>query len=206
MEEQSSLGTNRLEAFSDGVFAIIMTLLILEVKVPEIHGAGNSEALIAFAAILPKLIAFAFSFVTLAIFWVNHHHFFHPMKKTDWRLLWHNNTLLFFLCIVPFTTAFIGEYPKIPAAVAAYAIVMACAALAFTLMAKYVFFESNLLDATVSKEKRKSELNRSIVAVVAYLVAALAAFVNIWFAWAIFFIVPIFYFVPTLMSGGSSKK
>lgn len=206
MEDKFVSGTNRLEAFSDGVFAIIITLLILEVKVPHLVGGGNGEVLLAFQEILPKLIAFAFSFVTLAIFWVNHHHFFHPIKKTDWHLLWHNNLLLFFLCIVPFTTAFIGEYPQVPFAVAAYAVVMGMAALSFTLMAKYVFFKSNLLEGIVSKEKRKHELKRSLLGAIAYFIAAGAAFASIWIAWAIFLILPVFYLVPTVLPNLQKEK
>jgi uncharacterized membrane protein len=105
--------TTRLEAFSDGVIAIIVTLLVLEIKVPHLEAPSWAGFVAALAPLAPKLIGFAFSFFTVAIFWVNHHGFFHRLKHSTWRLLWHNNLLLFCLSIIPFTTAFV-RFPREP--------------------------------------------------------------------------------------------
>ena len=98
-------GTGRLEAFSDGVFEIVVTLLIIEVHLPPLVGSGSQAMLDALGEIAPKLVSFTVSFATVAIYWVNHHHFFSRVTHTDWKLLWANNLLLFWLTVVPFTTA-----------------------------------------------------------------------------------------------------
>src|SRR5690349_11943146 len=128
-------GTGRIEAFSDGVIAIIVTLLIFEVRLPEVApNASSDEMLRAFESIAPKLGSFAVSFFTVAIFWVNHHMFFAGVSHTDWKLLWANNLLLFFLAIVPFTTAVLGDHLGQPIAVAIYALNLGLAGASFTLM------------------------------------------------------------------------
>jgi uncharacterized membrane protein len=90
-------GTSRVEAFSDGVIAIIMTLLIFELHVPTIADFSLAGGFAALLTIALKFISFAVSFITIAIFWVNHHHFFTRITHTDWKLLWYNNLFLFWL-------------------------------------------------------------------------------------------------------------
>ena len=115
-----ALPLNRIEALSDGMFAIIMTLLVIEIKPPEVHDAAQvAEALRhSLVALLPKIVAYAISFLTLAIFWVSHHQHFHALQHADRGVLWLNNLLLLFLAFVPFPTAVLGEYPTQPLAVA----------------------------------------------------------------------------------------
>ncbi|MEP7200949.1 MAG: TMEM175 family protein [Chloroflexota bacterium] len=192
-------GANRLEAFSDGVFAIIVTLLIFEIKVPQLTTLDNATVGAELARLAPKLISFAVSFFTLAIFWVNHHHFFHAITHSDWRLLWHNNLLLFWLTIVPFTTAFIGDYPTQPLVVALYAFGMGMAALSFSLMGKYVFFTSALMSPTISMDERRAEFRRSLVGTGMYVFATLCAFVFVYLSLLIMVLIPIFYVVPGLV-------
>jgi len=154
--------TARLEAFSDGVIAIIVTPnLIFEVYVPELGDLSMQSVLTGLIGIAPKFISFAVSFFTVAIFWVNHHHFFQRITHTDWKLLWHNNALLFWLAVVPFTTAFIGEYPTQPLVVALYSLTLCLAGLSFSLMGKYVFFKSNLMPESVPMADRRREWRRS---------------------------------------------
>ena len=93
------------------MFAIIVTLLIFEVRVPVVTDMTNSGVLSALLGIAPKAMSFAISFFTVAIFWVRHNHVFSRITHSNWKLMWFNNTLLFWLAIVPFTTAFIGDYP-----------------------------------------------------------------------------------------------
>ena len=93
----------RLEAFSDGVFAIIITIMVLEIKIP--HEATVS----ALVNLLPVFISYVISFIFIAIYWVNHHHFLHTIKRVNSRMLWSNLALLFPLTLVPFTTGWIGE-------------------------------------------------------------------------------------------------
>ena len=100
---------NRLEAFSDGMFAIILTVLVLELKVPHLENNTWPVFLGAMSEIVPKLISFVFSFFIIAIFWVNHHHIVHQIEKVDSKLLWLNIILLFFACLFPFLTAFMDS-------------------------------------------------------------------------------------------------
>jgi uncharacterized membrane protein len=192
-------GTARLEAFSDGVLAIIVTLLIFEIHVPALPNLDTATVAAALWSIAPKFVSFAVSFITLAIFWVNHHHFFHQVTGTDWKLLWHNNLLLFWLTIVPFTTAFIGDNPTQPLVIALYAFVMFMAGFSFTLMGKYVFFKSELLDPAITLAERQREFRRSLMGTSIYALTAVIAFVNVYLALLVLLLIPIFFVVPGLM-------
>jgi uncharacterized membrane protein len=192
-------GTDRVEAFSDGVMAIIMTLLIFELRVPTITDFSLSGAFAALLAIAPKFISFAVSFITIAIFWVNHHHFFSRITHTDWKLLWFNNMLLFWLTVVPFTTAFVGDYPTLPVAVFVYGLTLFFAALSFTLMGQYVFFKSKLLSETIPTSERRREWMRSWLGTGLYALASILAFVYAQAALFILAIIPMLFLVPNLL-------
>lgn len=189
--------TNRIEAFSDGVMAIIVTILVLELKVPEL-AAGftstefNKEAL----HLLPKLIAYAFSFLVIAIFWVNHHNFFHLLKRSDAGLLWHNNHLLFWMSLIPLPTAFIGEHPFSKEANIGYAIVMFLAALAYTLMSRHAMFTGKLMDDSINAQRRKQMMKRSWVGPCFYMLAIIAAMIHPYAAYLFFIAVPVYFFWP----------
>jgi len=106
------MGTNRLEAFSDGVIAIIVTIMVLELKLPP---DGNPQSL---AKVAPTALSYILSFVVVAIMWVNHHQLLHAAKRTDGRTLWANNFLLFCMSLIPFATAYLGQHytDSLPAA------------------------------------------------------------------------------------------
>ena len=192
-------GTGRLEAFSDGVIAIIITLLIFEVRVPALTGHSTSAVLHALLGIAPKLVSFAISFFTVAIFWVNHHHIFVAVVHTNWKLLWYNNTLLFWLAIVPFTTAFIGDYPTLPVVVSLYALILCLAALSFSLMFHYVFFRSDLTLESVPIAERRREWKRGCWAFILYAVASLVALVYVYAALVVIAVIPFLFVVPRLV-------
>ncbi|MBP9686863.1 MAG: DUF1211 domain-containing protein [Candidatus Doudnabacteria bacterium] len=200
-QQEALEGTNRIEAFSDGVVAIIVTILILEIHVPELDAVTNAGALHALVPLLPKLTAFLVSFITVAIFWVNHHHFFHALPKSNGALLWYNNHLLFWLAVVPFATAFLGDYPTLPVVVALYGFVLFMAALAFALMIRFVFFKSSLLPETVTVKVRQWQFRRSLIGVALYGGSAVLAFVHPYVSLAVFVIVPLFYFFPQMIGG-----
>ncbi len=193
---QTLEGTGRIEAFSDAVVAIIVTILILELHVPQIAIFTNAGAWQAIVPILPKLATFLISFVTVAIFWVNHYHFFHPIEKADNGLLWHNNHLLFWLAVVPFVTAFLGDYPTISLVVALYGFVLFMGGTAFMLMLKHVFFHGDLLPASVSMAARKRQYKRALLGVVSYGLSVVLAFVSPYISLAIFVLIPLYYFLP----------
>lgn len=193
-------GTERIEAFSDGVFAILITLLILEVKVPPLEGESLRAVFLALVSIGPKLFSFAFSFFSLFIFWVNHHHFFYRLKHADWPLLWHNGSLLFFLTLLPFATAFMGEDPTIPGVIALYALVMSMSALCFRLMVRHALFHSDLVGPEITYDQRCKQYKRSLFGAVVYAAAIVLPFISIWLAWAALLVVPLYYFVPRVLS------
>jgi uncharacterized membrane protein len=119
------MGKNRLEAFSDGVFAIIITIMVLELKVP--HSAG----LAALVALWPVFLSYVLSFVFLGIYWNNHHHMLHAVGRISGRNLWANLHLLFWLSLIPFVTGWMGENHFAALPVALYGVVLLCAACAY---------------------------------------------------------------------------
>jgi uncharacterized membrane protein len=194
-------GTSRIEAFSDGVLAIIVTLLIFEVRLPDVRpGATTGEFWAALVSIAPKFGSFTLSFLAVAIYWVNHHHFFSRVTHTDWKLLWANNLLLFFLSIVPFTTAILGDHLDQPVALAIYALDLGLAATAFTLMGGYVLFVGRLIDERVPQSERRAEFRRSLIGTLFYFVCVPIAFVAPTIALVLFVVIPVAYVVPTLLS------
>jgi TMEM175 potassium channel family protein len=193
-------GSGRLEAFSDGVFAIVVTLLIIEVHLPELDTSGNEAMWAALVSIAPKLISFTVSFATIAIYWVNHHHFFSRVTHSDWKLLWANNFLLFWLTVVPFTTAVVGDHPGEPVAVFVYGLNLGLAAAAFSLMGWYVFFKGDLVSPAVTMDERRSEFRRAAFGAVVYFGAAFVGLVAAPIALIAYAIMPLVYVVPTLLA------
>ncbi len=193
--------TNRIEAYSDGVFAIIVTLLILEIKVPRLLQPTLVGFLTATAPLLPKLISFVFSFFVLAVFWVNHHAMFHRLVRSDAKLLWLNNLLLLFLTMIPFTTAFLGDNPLTSPVIALYAANLTLAGASFTLMGHWSMFGGNLLDEKIPHDARRSEWRRGTLGVYLYALATGMAFVQPALAWALLICIPFLYVVPSLLRG-----
>src|SRR5262245_51782819 len=120
--------TSRLEAFSDGVIAILITIMVLELHVP--HGNDLS----ALRPVLPSLFAYLLSFVYLGIYWNNHHHMLHATHSVNGAILWANLHLLFWLSLIPFTTAWLGESHRAPWPTALYGVVLLLSAIAYTLL------------------------------------------------------------------------
>src|ERR1041385_2159596 len=126
------MSTSRLETFSDGVLAIIITIMVLELKVP--HGA----ALDAVRPLLPVFLSYVLSFIYLGIYWNNHHHMFHLTKQVSGAILWANLHLLFWLSLFPFATAWIGENGSAPTPTAVYGFVLLMAAVAWHILERAI--------------------------------------------------------------------
>src|SRR5262249_44944214 len=122
------MGKGRLEAFSDGVIAIIITIMVLELKAPHGHDFATLRGL------LPVFLSYALSFVFIALYWNNHHHLLHVARKIDGRVMWANMHLLFWLSMVPFVTSWIGEHPRDAWPTATYGIVMILAGFAYLIL------------------------------------------------------------------------
>ncbi len=193
--------TLRIELFSDAVIAIIVTLLILEIKIPELHELSNAAVRESLVHLIPKFIGFVVSFVTICIVWVNHHHFFHSVSRSDRSLLWYNNHLLFWLAVIPFVTGFIGEYPTQPLVIALYGFVLMMAIFAFRLMVRHAFFKGRLIHSHVDEAARKNEYRRSLFGIILYGISVAAAFIHPYISLAIFILVPVYYFLPRSVLG-----
>jgi TMEM175 potassium channel family protein len=189
-------GTSRIEAFSDGVFAIVVTLLVLELRVPPLPDDFTSqEALEGLVALSPKFISFALSFLVIAIFWVNHHQMFHSLEKTDRSFLWYNNLLLFTLSFIPFPTAFIGEHPTSMVPVMLYGFAMLAASVSFNIMLRHAI-NAKLFYPSISDQTLEEGKKRGMFGPVIYFISVVAAFISVYISLAIFILVPVFYFIP----------
>lgn len=186
-------GPGRLEAFSDGVLAIVITLLVLEIKVPHLAAANDvRELVLALTGLAPKFLGYLLSFLFIAVFWVNHHHFFRQIQEVDGGLLWLNILLLLALSFIPFPTAMIGEYPWNSVALALFAIVLMLAGISFNLMWRHaeqqMLFHDSMTPATVARAKQLGLVGPGL-----YGLAALLAFVLPMAAWILFICVPLLY-------------
>ncbi|MBS1516467.1 MAG: DUF1211 domain-containing protein [Bacteroidetes bacterium] len=189
-------GTSRIEAFSDGVFAIVVTLLVIEIGVPEMHSGFTTQDLLgALYHMSPKFISFALSFAVIAIFWSNHHQLFHSLEKADRKLLWLNNLLLFWMSFIPFPTAFIGEYPLNIVPVVFYGSVLFFASVSFNLIVTYAA-KNEMYYPYISKELIRQGIKRGRFGPVIYFISIISAFISVYISLFIFLLVPVFYFIP----------
>jgi len=181
------MGKGRLEAFSDGVMAILITILVLELKVP--HGGD----LAALRPLLPVFITYVLSFVYLGIYWNNHHHMLHATTRVDGKILWANLHLLFWLSLLPFVTGWMGENHFAPLPSAVYGGVLLLAAIAYTILQRAIIAAqgpgSKLAAAVGTDLKGK-------ISVGLYVAAIPLAFVREWLADAIYVAVALMWLVP----------
>jgi TMEM175 potassium channel family protein len=177
----------RLEAFTDGVVAIIITIMVLEIRVP--HGAD----LAALQADVPVLLAYLLSYVNVGIFWNNHHHMLHITERIDGKVLWANLGLLFWLSLVPFVIRWIDETGFTALPTAAYGIVLACAAVSYIILQRQIIavngHDSRLAVALGSDFKGKLSL-------ALYLAAIPLAFARPWIAIVLYVTVALSWLVP----------
>jgi uncharacterized membrane protein len=181
------MGKGRLEAFTDGVLAIVITIMVLELKVP--HDAD----LAALGASIPILLAYVLSFINVGIFWANHHHMLHATDRIDGRVLWANLSLLFWLSLVPFVIRWLDEAGLTAWPTAAYGIVLAMAAVSYSLLQWAIVARngrsSRLAEAVGSDLKGKASLAM-------YVAAVPLAFVSPWISVALYVAVAVMWFVP----------
>jgi uncharacterized membrane protein len=183
------VGKQRLEAFSDGVIAIIITIMVLELKVPH---EASPEALQALA---PVFLSYALSFLVVAIIWVNHHHMWHLARRVNARVLWLNNHLLFWMSLIPFSTAFMGENHVAPLGVALYGLNLFAANLAFDLLRR-ANARGRDDDAEMQKVHRLANW-QNLATILLYGISIPLAWISVWASIAIFVGIVILYFMPS---------
>jgi uncharacterized membrane protein len=186
---------NRVEAFSDGIFAIIITLLVLEIKVPHIENHDSATDLfLSLKLLLPKFVSWLVSFFTVAVIWVNHHKIFKQIDRLDNGIFWWNAVLLLWTSFIPFPTAVLGDYPNNTVSSVLYGLVMALMAVSFTLMRLYAIRNQNVLEASVNlKAFKKGTRNSLIFGPVMYLSGIALGFLNPLLAFAIYLGIPVYF-------------
>jgi uncharacterized membrane protein len=181
------MGTGRLEAFTDGVIAIIITIMVLELKVPQ------EPSFAALQSSLPVFLAYVLSYVNVGIFWNNHHHMLHATERVNGKVLWANLFLLFWLSLVPFVIRWMDEAGVTALPTAAYGIVLAMAAVGYILLQWAIVAcngrSSKLAAALGSDLKGKLSL-------ATYVVAVPLAFVSPWISLALYVAIAVMWFVP----------
>ncbi|HVH68396.1 MAG TPA: TMEM175 family protein [Gemmatimonadales bacterium] len=181
------MGKGRLEAFSDGVIAVIITIMVLELRAP--HGSDVA----ALKPVAPGLLSYVLSFVFVGIYWNNHHHLLHAAQKVDGRVLWANLHLLFWLSLVPFTTGWVGEYPSAAIPTAIYGVVFLMAGVA------YLLLQAALVRRNGPASILASALGRDLkgkLSALLYGAAILLAFYRAWIADALYVLVAMVWFIP----------
>ena len=181
------MGKDRLAAFSDGVIAILITIMVLELRIP--HGADMA----ALMGVAPSFMTYVMSFVYLAIYWNNHHHLLHTVGRVDGLILWANSHLLFWLSLIPAATAWMGENLPAPLPTAVYGAVLLMPAIAYYLLQKAITHKhgthSVLAQALGSDIKGK-------ISPLLYLVGVVLAFVVPWLSIAIYLLVAVIWLIP----------
>ncbi len=179
--------TNRLEAFSDGVFAIIITIMVLELRAP------HAPTLAALVPLVPIFLSYLLSFVYVAIYWNNHHHLLHATNGVTGGIMWANMHLLFWLSLIPFVTEWLGQNRMEAAPSVLYGVILLCAALAYFILVRLIILhqgkDSKLAQAIGNDRK-------GFVSIALYLIAIGGSFVNTWIATACFTIVAFLWIVP----------
>jgi uncharacterized membrane protein len=180
----------RLEAFSDGVIAIIITIMVLEMKLPLPHQGATLADL---KPVVPSFLSYALSYVFIGIYWNNHHHLFQATRRVTGGILWANLHLLFWLSLIPFTTAWMGENTFAPTPTAVYGVVLLLAALA------YYVLQLSILRAPGGNPVLEGALGsdwKGKLSPVLYLLAIAACFVSQWLACALYVLVALIWLIP----------
>ncbi|HEY1721288.1 MAG TPA: TMEM175 family protein [Magnetospirillaceae bacterium] len=176
-----------MEAFSDGVFAIIITIMVLELKVP--HGADWA----ALEPLLPVFLSYVLSFVYVGIYWNNHHHMLHATEQVNGAVLWANLHILFWLSLIPFATGWLGENQGANLPTAVYGAILFMAAIAYVLLQRSIIAaegESSLLKKAVGKD------TKGIVSQILLVTAIPVAFVEPWASEAIYVLIALIWLIP----------
>ena len=181
------MSKGRLEAFSDGVIAILITIMVLELRVP--HGTD----LAALVPVLPVFLSYVLSFVLLGIYWNNHHHMLQAAERVNGRILWANLHLLFWLSLLPFTTGWMGENHFAPLPTAVYGVVQLLAAIAYLILELTIVAHhgpQSQLGTAVGKEVKGK------ISLVLYAAAVPLAFVNQWISLALYVAIALMWLSP----------
>src|SRR5215472_5755396 len=190
----SGLSTNRLEAFSDGVFAVAITLLVLNLQVPQIITV--SELVPRLGELWPKLLSYTLSFVLVGIYWVAHHNTFHYIQRSDRNLLWLNILLLMCIVFLPFPTALLGQYPEERVSIICYAGTLVITGLVLQALWWYATSCYRLVNKTIDPRLVQRATRRNLTGPLIYLLAIGISLFSVPASLVLFFLVPAYYIFP----------
>jgi uncharacterized membrane protein len=181
------MNKTRLEAFSDGVLAIIITIMILEIKVP--HGEEFADL----KPLIPKFLSYVLSFIYIGIYWNNHHYLIHSLTKMNGKILWANLHLLFWLSLIPVATGWMGEHNFAKASMTLYGVVLLLCSISYFILQRIIINnegENSLLAKVIGRDLKGHASS------ILYLVGIIASFYNEWMSGAAYFIVSMLWLIP----------
>ncbi|WP_269236600.1 TMEM175 family protein [Flavobacterium flavigenum] len=181
------MNKTRLEAFSDGVLAIIITIMVLEIKVPHGHEFADLKPLI------PKFLSYVISFIYVGIYWNNHHYLLHGLSKVNGKILWANMHLLFWLSLIPVATGWMGEHNFEPAAMTLYGVVLFLSAIAYFILQRLII--SNEGENSVLAKAIGSDF-KGIASTILYVVGIVSSFYTEWISGAAYLAVALLWLIP----------
>jgi uncharacterized membrane protein len=182
--------TSRLEAFSDGVIAVVVTIMVLEMHAPA------QPTLPALLKVAPVFLSYGLSFLVVAIMWVNHHHLIHVVRQVTARLLWSNLFLLFWMSLVPFVTDFMGKNYREPMAVALYGLDLLLCSWAFYILRMELTRQEQEEGNTEMAEHHAAMQRKNALSAALYFSSVPLAYVSIYASFFIFALIPAMYFLP----------
>ncbi len=194
--------TGRVEAFSDCVISILITIMVFDIRFPDLaHNFTHRDVVAGFHIVGPKLIAYLFSFMVVGILWLNHHHFFHLVQVVDEKLMWLNLVFLFWLSLVPFPTSMIGKNPFLPESAAIYGGVLFMTSFAFSAMRRYAarhhLFEREDEEVTAKVERVTHRVQiKNYIGLAAFGLSIPLAYVSVFISFGLFLIPTLLFFMP----------
>jgi uncharacterized membrane protein len=198
---------NRLEAFSDGVIAIVITLLVLEIHVPQLpRQVTSAQMWQSLSNLAPGFLAYIISFLVCAVWWVSHHNFIHDLDKVDRPLLWANNIFLLWLAFLPFPTGLLGQHPDQPIAAMVYGVVGALTGLSFFGMRWYASLHGSIMRPDIPELERHRRLRISMLSPGLYLIGAALSLIWPIAGMIVYAAVPVYFAIASLSGGRSISE
>jgi uncharacterized membrane protein len=189
--EEVGLNPYRIVNLSDGVFSIVMTLLVLDIKIPTISQVSSSRELAQhLISMLPKFQYYFITFIVLGIFWVGHHYQFHFIKRTDKKLVWINIFFLMFITLIPFTTYLLGEYPQIRIAAIIYALNMLISGFLINSSWQYAVNNCKLVDCHLDRDMIRYISEKNKFTMMIFFLAVILVFFNFQISFALYATIP----------------
>ena len=194
----TSLGLSkaRIEALTDGVFAVAMTLLVLDIKVPIVEQAVSEGLPHSLLALWPRFLSYAISFIMLGIYWVGHHNQFHMIRRTDRALLWINILFMMGVSLLPFSTALLSQYANEPSAIIVYGVNLIIVGLVLFWHWRHATFGHRLVDDDLDPSIVSLAARRILVGPALFLIAIGVSYFSVWASLAIYILTPLFYVFP----------